>query len=229
MKQTLQEIMDGQEVAAEEIFNLINCYNIAGLIIEDASNTVLEMQVNHFEMYKDVFEFSQEHTDKNFYVVKQSDILSVDVRWEEETDNVIAVCRMANNKKMSLIIYYVSNDVSISRLDEYEEIDLSYLENFLDDTLNEDGEYYCALVKIMDKFSVFLKMISPQRTYIDTLDDSDWKLHISDNISELNISVMDDICNAFYFKEDSSSVEIVVKPYGQPFMEVRMLFFKRNK
>ena len=197
MKQTLQEIMDGQEVAAEEIFKLINCCNIASLNIEDANNKILEMQVNHFEMYKDVFEFSQEHTDKNFYSVKQSDILSVEVRWEEEIDSVIAVCRMANNKKMSLIIYYVSNDFSISRLDEYEEIDLSYLEKFLEGTLNEDGEYHCSLVKIMDKFSVFLKMISPQRTYIDTLDDSDWKLHISDNISELNISVMDDICNAF--------------------------------
>ncbi len=79
MKHILEEIINGQEVAIEEIFKLINCYNITSLNIQDANNTVLEMQINHFEAYKDVFEFSQEHTDKNSYVVKQSDILSVNV------------------------------------------------------------------------------------------------------------------------------------------------------
>ncbi len=229
MKHILEEIINGQEVAIEEIFKLINCYNITSLNIQDANNTVLEMQINHFEAYKDVFEFSQEHTDKNSYVVKQSDILSVNVRWEEEIDSVIAIFQMANNKRMSLIIYYVSSDFRVNISEGYEEIDLPYLEKFLDNALHEDGEYRCVSVSVMDKFSVLLKMTFPQRAYIDTLDDSDWKLHISDNISELNISVVDDICNSFYYTKNDSSVKIVIKPYGQPFMEVRMLFSKRNR
>ncbi len=228
MNKTVEAIMNGQEVKVQELFELVNNFNIASLKVQDDNNTLLKMQVNHFEEYKDVFEFSQEHTEENFYVIKQSDILSVDARWEEELDCIIIMCHMTENKKVSLIIYYVSKDLSISGTDEYEEIDLYYLEKFLDDALNDDGKYYCVLVRVIDKFSVFLKMTSPQRVYIDTLDDSDWKLHIGNNISELNISVMDDSCNAFYYKESGSSVEIVLKPYGQPFMEVKMLFFKRK-
>lgn len=229
MSKTLEAIKNGQEVEMQEVFELVNNFNITSLNVQDGDHTALKMQVNHFESYRDVYEFSQEHTDENMYIINQSDILSVDVRWEKEIDSVIVVCQMTNNKKMNLVIYYVSEDFSISESDEYEEIDLSYLEKFLDDALKENGEYYCALVRAIDKFSVFLKMTSPQRAYIDTLDDSNWKLHISDNISEFVISVMEDGCNAFYYKETDTSVEIAIKPYGQPFMEVRMLFFKRNK
>lgn len=228
MNKTVEAIVNGKDVATEDVFELINNYNVTSLSIQDqdSNNTVLKMQVNQFESYKDVFEFSQKCTDENSFVVKQSDIVSMDIRWEEEIDSIIVICQLANNRKMGIVIYYVSKDFSVSCIDEYEEIDLNYLYEFLEKSL--DGEYSCTTVRVMDKFSVFLKMTYPDRVYIDTLDDSDWKLHVSDDTNELNISVMDDICNAFYYKEDSSFVEIVVKPYGQPFMEIRMLFFKKG-
>lgn len=228
MNRTVNAVMNEQKVDTQELFELVNDFNITSLQIQDSNNTVFKMNINHFEAYGDVFEFSQENMDEGSCSIKQSDILSVDARWEEMLDSITIICKMTENKKLSLVTYYVSKDFSVSRLPEYEEMSLSYFDDFLEKSLKDEGEYYCALVKVMDKFSVFLKMTSPQRAFINKLDDSDWKLHIGDNISELDISVMDDSYNAFYYKKSDSSVEIVIKPYGQPFMEVRMLFFKKQ-
>lgn len=229
MNQTIKKIMNGQEVLPEEIFELINHFDITSLTVQEGDIVVLKMMVNHFESYKDIFEFSQEHIDENIYVVKQSDILSIETRWEKEINCMAIMCRMSDNKKMTLIIYHVSNDFNSPKLNDYYEVDLDSVYKFLDDTLNDDGKYRCTLVKVSDNFSILLKMLYPQKVFIDTLDEFDWKLYIGNGVTELNISVLDDsYCNTFYRKDDGSSVEIIVKPYGQPFMEVKMLFHKRK-
>lgn len=229
MNKTVEEIKDGQKVTMEEAFELVNAFNLTSLSVHESENTKMKMQVNHFESYRDVFEFSQEYTDENLYTVKQSDILSMDARYEEEFDLLVIKCQMTDNREMNIVIYYVSEDFKVSDLDDdYYEIDLESMKDFLENTLGEN-EYHCASVSIEDKFSMSLKMTYPERTYINTLDDSDWKLHVSDNVNVLEVSVMDDDCNAFYRKDTDSSVEIVVKPYGQPFTEVRMLFLKRDR
>ena len=225
MNKTVEAIKDGQKVTMEEAFELVNVFNITSLSVHEFENTIFKMQVNHFESYEDVFEFSQEYTDDNMYKVKQSDILLMDARYDEEFDSLVVKCQMPGNGRLDLVIYYVSKDFKVSCLEEYYEIDLESTKDFLENTLGEEAEYKCASVSIEDKFCMSLKMIYPERTYIDT-DDSDCKLHVSDNINVLEVSVMDDACNAFYRKDTDSSVEIVVKPYGQAFMEVRMLFFK---
>lgn len=228
MNKTVEAIKGGQRVAMEEVFELVNVFNLTSLSVHDSKNMALKMQVNHFEAYGEVFEFSQEHTEENLYTVKQADILSMDARYEEEFDFVVVKCQMSDNREMNLVIYYVSEDFKVFGLDDYHEIDLESMKDFLENTLGEN-EYHCVSVSIEDKFSMSLKMTYPERTYINTLDDSDWKLHVSDNVNVLEVSVMDDDCNAFYRKDTDSSVEIVVKPYGQPFTEVRMLFLKRDR
>ena len=66
------------------------------------------------------------------------------------------------------------------------------------------------------------------RTYINTLDDSDWKLHISDDFTSFEVPVTDDSINEIYVKDNAESRLIIVKPYNQPFMEIDMLFFKKH-
>lgn len=60
----------------------------------------------------------------------------------------------------------------------------------------------------------------------DMVDDSDWKLYISDLSTVIGVPVIDDCCNAFYRKEDEKTVTILIKPYELPFTEIRMLFVK---
>lgn len=228
MNNTVEAIKNGQKVTMEEVFELVNVYNMTNLSLHDSSNAILKMQVNHFESYGETLEFSQWHTEENMCTMKKSNIISTEARYDDETDSVFVTCQVPNDKKMSLTVFCVSKDFSVSGLEGYHEMDLESLHEFLESTLGDDAEYGCSLVHVTDKFSMDLK-IYPDHTYIDTLDDSDWKLHVDDGGDTLEISVMDDDCNAFYRKEGDLSVEIVINPYGQPFTEVRMLFFKRNK
>ena len=70
--------------------------------------------------------------------------------------------------------------------------------------------------------------LNPKRVYVNTLDD-DWKLHISDDFNTFEVPIVDDPpVNEFYIKEEKEeSKQIIVKPYGQPFMEISLLFFKK--
>ena len=52
--------------------------------------------------------------------------------------------------------------------------------------------------------------------------------YIGDDFTTLEVPVVDDCVNLFYMKETEHSKEIIVKPYGQPFMEIKMLFFKKH-
>jgi hypothetical protein len=56
------------------------------------------------------------------------------------------------------------------------------------------------------------------------------RLHISCDTSSYDVPVVDDSVNEFYVKDtDDSTRKIIVKPYGQPFMEISLLFFKKSK
>ena len=50
------------------------------------------------------------------------------------------------------------------------------------------------------------------------------------NTSSFDVPVVDDSVNEFYVKDtDDSTRKIIVKPYGQPFMEISLLFLKKSK
>lgn len=75
-------------------------------------------------------------------------------------------------------------------------------------------------------FGFDLKMRNAFRTYINTLDEDDWKLHISDDFTQFEVPVTDDSINEFYVKDNKESgvKEIIIKPFNQPYMEISMLF-----
>ncbi|MBM6854656.1 hypothetical protein H6B11_10885 [Mediterraneibacter glycyrrhizinilyticus] len=222
---TFEAIRNGQEVATEELFNLINAYNFTDLVVQDENNhAIVKIPVNHYEEYRGMYEFSQTHSDNGVYVAKKSDIVSVESDYREDMDTLFIKCQMDDGKKLFLVIYHASTNFKTTESDEYYETDLEDLQNFLENTLGDDAEYHCGLVRFTDKNGMSIKITSPERTYINTLDDLDWKLHISDLSMVLEVPVTDDDCNAFYRKDDGDTVIILVKPYEQPFAEIRMVF-----
>lgn len=228
---TVEAIKNGQEVVIEEMFELINAYNLTNLEVyrEDDGIRLTEMFINSFEDYGDTYKFYQSYTDENMYLLEKSDIIGTEFRLEEKTDILIITCTLSDGKFMDLIIYNVSQDFKTSEREGYHLIELEELNEFLENTLGENAEYRCMSVRYFDKFSMDLKMTCPERTYINTLDDTDWKLHISDTMTTFEVSVSSEECmNEFYRKDDGTSVSIIVKPYGQPFAEIRMLFFKND-
>lgn len=228
---TVEAIKNGQEVVMEEMFELINAYNLTNLEVyrEDDGIRLTEMFINSFEDYGDTYKFYQSYTDENMYLLEKSDIIGTEFRLEEKSDILIITCTLSDGKFMDLIIYNVSQDFKTSEKEGHHLIELEELNEFLENTLGENAKYRCMSVRYFDKFSMDLKMTCPECTYINTLDDTDWKLHISDTMTTFEVPVSSEECmNEFYRKDDETSVSIIVKPYGQPFAEIRMLFFKND-
>lgn len=228
VNKTVEALKNGQEVSTQELFELVNAYDITALSLSDDGKTILSMQVNRFEAYNGVFEFSQECTsDGNKYVIGQKDIVSVKGRWSEDADALIITSELKDGATLQMMVIHASDSLKEAVSEGYHERDVYELQEFLDSVMSEDCEWYCILAKITDVFGFDLKMRNPMRTYINTLDE--WKLHISDDTNTFEVPVVDDSCNAFYKRECETSVEFIIKPYGQPFMEIKMLFFKKHK
>ena len=47
---------------------------------------------------------------------------------------------------------------------------------------------------------------------------------IREESDSLSLPLCDDSINLFYIKESDRSKEVIIKPFGQPFLEIKMLF-----
>lgn len=228
MNKTIEAIKNGQKVATEKLFEVVNMYDITHLSLMKGNQAIWAMQVNKFQKYKDMFEFSQDcATDNNKYLLNKDEIISSDIEWNEKADALFITCILKNDMKLQMMILFPYKSFKETESDGFYETDVYSIQEFLDDVIHEKNEWYIIMTRITDVFGFDLKMRNPFRTYVDTLED--WKLHISDDVNTLEVPVNDDSCNFFYMKETDSTKEIIVKPYGQSFMGIKMLFFKRHE
>ena len=232
MNKTIEAVKNGQKVTAKEIFELINGFCITQIsLTSETGKAIMSMQANQYEFRYDEHVFSQSCTtfDGVMYAVKAEDILDVTAKHNKKSDFLHATCKLKDGKKLSMTILHATD--SQNKLKDYDEMDVEELRDFLEDTLHKKNGYYCVSAHITDMFGFDMTINNPVRTFVDTLDQSDWKLHISDDFSVLEVPVTDDLVNEFYVKdnEETGVKSIVVKPFGQPFMEISMLFFKKNE
>lgn len=229
MNKIVKNVKAGQKIETSELFNIVNDFSLTRLRLrnEDGKN-IMSMQVNMCEEHADEYEFLQSCTmfDDVAYHLKKDDIDSVTSEYNAKVDTLYITCNLKNG--MSLLLMIINTIGSEIETKDYDEMDVYELKEFLDDAIHEKNEYYCVVARITDVFGFDLKMHNPARTYINTLDDSDWKLHISDDFTEFEVPVTDDSVNEIYVKNDSGSKNIIVKPFNQSFVEISMLFFKRH-
>ena len=223
MKNVVEVVKNGQSVTIEELFSLTNkvmCTQM--MVISEEKETILGFMANRCEQYNGRYEFYQSNTFPSTctYKVKSSSITSMKCEYSEEADSIFARCILSDGNTLVLQFWYVSEP---SALHDCAELELLELKEFLDDTLANRTGYSCMCIKVTDMYGMDLKMYT-NRVYINTLNDDEWKLHISDNSSTFEIPVVEDVVNEFYVRYDGSSQTIIVKPYGQPFMQIEMLF-----
>ena len=224
---TVEAIKNGSNPAIQELFELINTYNITMLSIQDKNHkTITEMDVNHFASYNTEFEFGQLNTDTKC-IIYQNDILSTESKWLEEEDMIHIKCCLSDGGYLNLVIFHASNGQKHTASKDYYEIGLYELNELLQKTSGDKPEYSCSIVKVKNKFGFHMKMVYPKQTFVDMEnDDTNGELSIEDDVNFLKIAVTDDSCNQFYQKDNDESVEIVIMPYSEPFMEIRMFFEK---
>lgn len=228
MNATVEAIKKGQEATTEELFEVVNAYVLTTLSLKTPDkDSIISMQVNQFEKSHGDYKFSQQCTgfDNVMYTLKAGDLVSAHGEYNQKANTLYITCKLKNGKELCLMIVNVSESENEIESDGFYETDVYSLQEFLDDVIHEKNEYYCILARITDVFGFDLKIRNPIRTYINTLDGM--ALHISDDMNTFEVPVFDDSINLIYMKETDSSKEIIVKPYGQPFMEIRMLFFQK--
>ena len=224
---TVEAIKNGSNPTTEELFDLINVYEITMLSIQDKNHkTMTEMDVNHFASYKTEFEFGQLNTDTKC-IVYQSDILSTESEWLQEEDMIHIKSSMSDSGYLNLVIFHASKGLKRTVSKDYYEISLFELNELLQKTSGDKPEYTCSIVKVKNKFGFHMRMVYPKHTFVDMEnDDTHGELSIEDDVNFLKIAVTDDACTQFYQKDNDESVEIVIKPYSEPFMEIKMNFEK---
>ena len=230
MNKTVEVIKKGQKVSAEELFEVVNAYVLTMLSLKAPNkDSIMSMDVNQFERFHNNYKFSQKCTGYNsaMYMLKEDDLLSVDSEYNQKADALYITCKLKNGMELCLMTVNLSESENEIDTEGFYESDVYSLQEFLDDVIHEKNEYYCILVRITDVFGFDLKIRNPIRTYINTLDGL--ALHISDDMNTFEVPVFDDSINLIYMKETDHSKEIIVKPYGQPFMEIRMLFFQKHE
>ena len=227
---TAEAVINGSNPTAQELFELINTYEVTMLSVLDKNNrTILELDVNYFDSYNTAFEFGQLNTDTKC-IIDQSEILSTESRWIEEEDMIHIKCCLPDDKKLNLVIFRVSNGQKHTESGDYYEISLYELNELLQKTSGDKPEYRCSMVKIKNNFGLNMRMIYPKKISVCMEDnDTNGELSIEDDVKFLKIAVTDDSCNQFYQKYSESSAEIVIMPYSEPFMEIRMWFFKKHE
>ena len=231
MNKTIETIKLGNKVTTEELFEVVNGYVLTTLSLRTADNhTVMSMQVNEYKSKHDEHEFSQKcHGFSDvMYSLKKEDLVSVRGEYNKKADAFYVYASLKNGMKLMLMIVNVSGSEEEIESEGFYETDMYEIKDFLDDVIHEKNEWKIMLARITDVFGFDLKMRNPFRTYVNTLDESDWKLSISDDFTTFEVPIADDSINLLYMKESDRSKEIIVKPYGQPFMEVKLLFFKKN-
>lgn len=232
LNEIINAVKNGQKVEATDLLNVVNdfCLTRLRLRIPDGK-VIMSMQVNTCKEYSDEYVFSQSCTmfDDVVYYLKKDNIETVEGEYNSKVDTLYITCKLKDNLELLLMIINTSG--SLVETKDYNEMDVYELKGFLDDVIHEKNGYYCILTRITDVFGFDLKINNPVRTYINTLDEEDWKLHIGEDFTQFEIPVTDDSVNEIYVKdnEESGSKNIVIKPYNQPFMEISMLFFKKHE
>lgn len=224
---TIEAIKNSHQPSAKELFELVNAYGITMLSIQDINHkTITEMDVNYFDSNKTEFEFGQLNTDTKC-IINQSDILSTESNWIEDEDMIHIRCCLPDDKKLNLVIFHASSGQKLTASQEYYEIGLYELNEFLQKATGDKAEYRCSMVKIKNNFGLNMRMTYPKKISVCMEDDdTNRELNIDDGVNYTKIAVMDDGCNQFYQKDNESSAEIVIMPYSEPFMEIRMFFEK---
>ena len=107
------------------------------------------------------------------------------------------------------------------------EEDVYTLKDSLEEVLANDNKSYL-LAKATDNFGLSMKINNVQRAYVDE-DEEGFELHISDDFTEIKLPLVDDSVNGIYHKTSGNLEEWLIKPYGQPFMEIRLVVFESEK
>lgn len=222
---TIETVLNKTQATAQDYFQLVNQFDYSNITLQKDKKTVLEMAVNKVEEYGDTIEFLQDCTETH-YVLNLSDIQSIEGKLYEDADIFIITVELKDGTKLSICIFHISTNSATLVKESFIEEDVHTLKESLDEVMENDNKSYL-LAKAIDNFGLSMKLNNVQRAYVNEHEEG-FTLYIGDDFTEIKLPLVDDSVNGVYRKKSGCMEEWLIKPYGQPFMEIRLVVFENE-
>lgn len=218
MRTRIEAVLNNKDAKAQDYFELVNIYEFSQVTLQRDGESILSMDINEINTWADkTFDFREKCTSTRF-TVEESNIVSITGRMLDNEDTFLIEADLKDGSKLAVIIYHVDTN-------EKREVSKSYYESdvfSLMDYLNEE-DHKVMMAIIHDSFGLEIKMNSVRNC---TLTETEEAFEMQ--IDTMTFPLMDDSCNEIYIKEGSVTDTILIRPYGQPFLEISIFVSKKN-
>ena len=217
MNSRIEAVLNNKDAKAQDYFELINIYEYSQVTLQREGKDVISMDINEVEAYPDFFEFREKCTSIH-YSLEESNITSVTGRMLDGMDTFLIEADLKDGSKLAVVIYHVDTNEKREVSESYYESDVFSLMDYLNE---EDHKVMMAI--IYDSFGLEIKMNSVRNCTLTEIEEA-----FEMQIDTMTFPLMDDSCNEIYIKEGSVTDTIMIRPYGQPFLEISIFVSKEN-
>lgn len=218
MRTKIEAVLNNKDAKAQDYFELVNIYEYSQVTLQRDGESILSMDINEVNTWADkTFDFREKCTSTRF-TVEESNIVSITGRMLDNEDTFLIEADLKDGSKLAVIIYHVDTNEKREVSESYYESDVFSLMDYLNE---EDHKVMMAIIH--DSFGLEIKMNSVRNC---TLTETEEAFEMQ--IDTMTFPLMDDSCNEIYIKEGSVTDTILIRPYGQPFLEISILVSKEN-
>jgi hypothetical protein len=237
MNKRIEEVLNNPKATPQDFFELVNVFDLSELYIQgDDNTTVMSMMVNRFENFHNSVSIEQRCTNTQ-YTISNEDVKTVTGKMVEDSDTLLISIEMKDGSFVYLCIYHTDTNIKAEIQGDYQESDVISLFDYLNEL-----DKYTADVTISDSFGIELNIFSATVSMKENREEYCFDLSVSTHagtgarilsFSEgmgtgFCIPLVDDSCNEVFFKRGEHVDCIMIKPYGQPFMEIRIVVAKEK-
>lgn len=217
MNSRIEAVLNNKDAKVQDYFELINIYEYSQVTLQRDGEDVISMDINEVEAYPGFFEFREKCTSTH-YSLEESNITSVTGRMLDGMDTFLIEADLKDGSKLAVVIYHVDTNEKREVSESYYESDVFSLMDYLNE---EDHKVMMAIIH--DSFGLEIKMNSVRNCTLTEIEEA-----FEMQIDTMTFPLMDDRCNEIYIKEGSVTDTIMIRPYGQPFLEISILVSKEN-
>lgn len=221
MNRKIEAVLNNQEAKATDYFELINLFECSSLSVQCDGVSVISMEINQYNPIHDGHEFSQECTDTN-YVISGKDIEFISGRLLEDTKTFIISVHMNDGSAVSVCIFNTDTNEKLEEYAGYFEVDATGFYEYLQKAEN------CKYLVIIDDVYGFKTRFDDATVVLQEISDGyEYNLHVTNGTgTTIDLPLVDDSCNKIFAKEGDTNDAFLVKPYGQPFMKIKIAVIK---
>lgn len=226
MRTRIEAVLNNNDAKAQDYFELVNIYEYSQVTLHRDGNSILSMDINEVNTWSNnvtrnsmdkAFDF-REKCKSTRLTIEEKDIVSVTGRMLDGMDTFLIEADLKDDRKLTVVIYHVDTNEKREVSESYYESDVFSLMDYLNE---EDHKVMMAIIH--DSFGLEIKMNSVRNCTLTETEEAFEML-----IDTMTFPLMDDSCNGIYIKEGNITDTILIRPYGQPFLEISILVSKEN-